>query len=205
MLREEGLPSQNTARGAGFHVVCWPNLSLAMPPAGTELSERSWAWKNPWGPSSHVVATQKSIQRTNKPHPFQAAWFLALPGGAWLSTQPPVIHTSLLQASNSSGFTQPFLSLALIHKQELSAPGPKTWRSPYPTPIRVPQGSPHRCPPASGPVQSQPPSPRYPVAKLPTPAYHAISTEGQWLRVYCAELCLLTTFPPNSELGKGWG
>lgn len=88
VLWAESSPSQDTAGGAGFRVVRWPNLSLAMLPTGAGLSERSWTWKKPQDPSSRVVTTQKIVQRTIKPHPSQAGWFPALPGGGWLGTQP---------------------------------------------------------------------------------------------------------------------
>lgn len=59
------LPSEDTARGGGFRVVCWPNLSLALPPTGARLSERSWAWKKPRGLSSRVVETAEKGSEDN--------------------------------------------------------------------------------------------------------------------------------------------
>lgn len=57
-------------------------------------------------------------------------------------------------------------------------------------------------PPVPPPHHGLRPSPRYPVAKLPAPGLSRHRHEGQQPRVYCSELCLLTTCPRNLALSR---
>jgi len=177
----EGLPPRDTARGAGLRVVCWPDLSLALG------SESSWAWKQPQGPSSHVVATQKRFRgQLSHISPRQPGFWLC-PGEAGLAPSPLHPYPSA-PGSNSSSFPQPFLSLG-------------SGFQPLPCAQESPPGQPPRLPPCRAGLRPH----VIQLLSYPCPAYHAISVEGQRLRVYCAEPCLLTTLPPNPELRKGRG
>lgn len=159
LLRAEHSPS-GPQGGAGFCVARWPSLSLAMPPTGAGLSQRSRPGKSPG-----AVLPQERVQRTTQLHPSQAVRFLPLPRGE-AGVEPSPLHpypsAPGKQALRLHAAFPPFSTHTPAGG---SAPSPTPWRRPYPVPIRVPTGA----PPASGPVQSQAPSPRYPVAKLPAP------------------------------------